>query len=43
MLDQDNRYVIVFNGEIYNFSQLRNEITQSGGTFKTSTAIQRLF
>ena len=36
MLDQDNRYVIVFNGEIYNFSQLRNEITQSGGTFKTS-------
>ena len=36
MLDHEDRYVIVFNGEIYNFTQLRNEITQLGGKFKTS-------
>ena len=36
MLDHENKYVIVFNGEIYNFTQLRNEIAQLGGVFKTS-------
>ena len=29
MVDHQNRYVIVFNGEVYNFKQLRNEIEQS--------------
>ncbi len=36
MVDHQNRYVIVFNGEVYNFKQLRNEIEQSGGSFLTS-------
>jgi len=36
MVDHQNRHVIVFNGEIYNFDRLRNEITQSGGKFLTS-------
>jgi asparagine synthase (glutamine-hydrolysing) len=36
MVDHENRYVIVFNGEIYNFKQLRNEIQQYGGKFITS-------
>ena len=30
MRSSDGRYVIVFNGEIYNFSELRKELEQSG-------------
>ncbi len=36
MLYQD-RYVISFNGEIYNFQQLRNELQQYGHHFRTQT------
>ena len=36
MTDHENKFVIVFNGEIYNFDSLRNEILQSGGRFLTS-------
>lgn len=32
----DNRYWIVFNGEIYNFLELKNELTLLGCTFRTS-------
>jgi asparagine synthase (glutamine-hydrolysing) len=33
----DERYVIVFNGEIFNYVELREELTQSGHIFKTDT------
>ena len=32
----DGRVVIVFNGEIYNFRELRRELEQAGFTFRTS-------
>src|SRR5262245_10083527 len=31
----DGRYVIVFNGEIYNFPELREQLGASGATFRT--------
>jgi asparagine synthase (glutamine-hydrolysing) len=31
----DGRYVIVFNGEIYNFVELRDVLTNEGATFRT--------
>ena len=31
----DGRYVIVFNGEIYNFLELRESLLQAGGSFRT--------
>jgi asparagine synthase (glutamine-hydrolysing) len=36
MLSPDGRYVIVFNGEIYNFPELRRELDQKGERFITS-------
>lgn len=33
MVSPDGRYVIVFNGEIYNFSELRSELASHGETF----------
>jgi asparagine synthase (glutamine-hydrolysing) len=33
MLTQDGRYVLVFNGEIYNFLELREKLEQEGQTF----------
>lgn len=35
MLSSDGRYVIVFNGEIYNFLELREQLAQKGANFKT--------
>ena len=35
MVSADGRYVIVFNGEIYNFQTLRAELEQEGLTFRT--------
>lgn len=32
-----NRYVLVFNGEIYNYRELREELEQKGITFTTKT------
>ncbi|MEM7712837.1 MAG: asparagine synthase (glutamine-hydrolyzing) [Cyanobacteria bacterium P01_A01_bin.68] len=34
MLSGDNRYAIVFNGEIYNFLELRRELEQLGHKFR---------
>ncbi|WP_188261102.1 asparagine synthase (glutamine-hydrolyzing) [Azospirillum tabaci] len=33
----NNRYWVTFNGEIYNFIELRDELRQSGWTFATET------
>lgn len=37
MLSSDGRYVITFNGEIYNFRELREQLRSRGHTFKTET------
>jgi len=34
MHSQDGRYVLVFNGEIYNFQELRRELETDGHTFR---------
>ena len=34
MASADGRYVIVFNGEVYNFNQLRNELASLGHAFR---------
>lgn len=36
MVSEDGDYVIVFNGEIYNFAELRNDLEKSGVIFKTN-------
>jgi asparagine synthase (glutamine-hydrolysing) len=35
MLDDSGRYVIVFNGEIYNFKELRDTLTEAGVSFRS--------
>ena len=37
MLDPDTGNVLCFNGEIYNFKALRNELKREGASFRTST------
>jgi asparagine synthase (glutamine-hydrolysing) len=37
MLDESGRYVIVFNGEIYNFHDLRDKLAESGVTFRSKS------
>jgi asparagine synthase (glutamine-hydrolysing) len=37
MLSEDGNVVLVFNGEIYNFSGLRDKLTQSGHRFGSRT------
>lgn len=37
MKSEDDRYVIVFNGEIYNFKELRAELERRGVSFSTSS------
>ena len=36
-LENNNRYVFVFNGEIYNFIELRKQLESLGHIFKTQT------
>lgn len=40
--DDQERYCIIFNGQIYNYDELRKELEQSGSTFKTNTAAELL-
>src|SRR2546426_5372440 len=37
MQSSDGRYVIVFNGEIYNFIELRELLVRAGATFRTNS------
>ena len=37
MLDDSGRYVIVFNGEIYNFQELRDKLAETGVTFRSKS------
>src|SRR4051812_15140969 len=35
--DRQNRYALVYNGEIYNFVQLRTELEREGVAFRTTS------
>src|SRR6476619_3998711 len=35
MVSEDGRYVLVYNGEIYNYVELRDELAECGAVFKT--------
>src|SRR5690606_4486435 len=37
MVSMDERYVLVFNGEIFNYLELRNELQENGIEFRTRT------
>lgn len=37
MVSSDGRYIIVYNGEIYNYRELRGELQAGGVTFKTAS------
>ncbi len=37
MISADGRYSLVFNGEIYNYRELREELLGLGYTFKTTS------
>lgn len=37
MSSEDGRFTLVFNGEIFNFRELRNELEQSGEDFRTKS------
>lgn len=37
MISADGRFVLVFNGEIYNYRQLQQELTSKGAVFRTGT------
>jgi asparagine synthase (glutamine-hydrolysing) len=37
MLLDDGKYVLTFNGEIYNFHDIKNELAKEGVTFKTES------
>ena len=37
MFDQNNRYMIIHNGEVYNFIEIREELKKKGYNFKSNT------
>src|SRR4030095_12300759 len=42
MVSTDGRYTIVFNGEIYNFREVRRALEADGGAFRTTAATEGL-
>ena len=36
MMSQDGRYIVVYNGEIYNFQEIRSLLEQKGYTFRSN-------
>ena len=38
MMSQDGRYIVVYNGEIYNFQEIRSLLEQKGYTFRSNCA-----
>lgn len=36
-VSEDERYVMTYNGEVYNYLQLRNELVRCGETFRTNS------
>ena len=43
LISDNKRYVFVFNGEIYNFIELRSELESIGHIFKTNTDTEVIF
>ena len=37
MYSEDNRYVIIFNGEVFNYIEIREELQRKGRDFKTNS------
>ena len=37
MLSHDKRYVLTFNGEIYNYLEIREELIKKGAVFRTNS------
>ena len=37
MFDDSGRYIILFNGEVYNFIEVRDELKKKGYNFKSNT------
>src|SRR5690242_2887463 len=42
MVSEDRRFVIVFNGEIYNYPELRRELEEQGTRFRTTSDTEAL-
>lgn len=42
MFSHDGRFVLTFNGEIYNYRELREELTAKGHAFRTQTDVEVL-
>ncbi len=37
MISEDENYILTFNGEIYNYRELKNELLNAGVKFKTNS------